>query len=306
MNLAQDILGISFQNPFVTASGKWGWESSDTIAAANAGVGGVTTKSFWSHEHQGNAEPVFYGTEHWSLNAVGLADLGRDHSDQQIADYLSSGTGVPLIVSILGMTADEYAENAAHMASLNPAALEVNISSPTFLKLKGGYFDPDEVVEVIPAVKQAAGSVPVFVKLTPNIADIGGFAARCVEAGADGITAINTVGPGMSIDVETRQPVISAGRGGVSGPGIKPIAVRCVADIYEATEGCVPIIGTGGVSSGADAVEMMMAGASLVGVGTAVLREGFDVFTRFVPEMEQWCESHGVGDVSELVGTLNR
>jgi len=155
-------------------------------------------------------------------------------------------------------------------------------------------------------VKKEIGSIPMFAKLTPNVANIGEIAKACVDAGCDGITAINTAGPGMAIDLRSRMPILAAHKGGLSGPGLKPIAVRCVADIYEATGGQVPIIGTGGIYTGEDAIEMMLAGASLVGIGTAIWSRGIDVFSKVCDEMQFWCTNEGVWDVSDLVGGMHK
>lgn len=304
MSFSQTLLGLNFANPIICASGKWAWTAEHVEELCKAGAGGITTKSFWNHMHVGNQEPVLVQTETWTLNAVGLPDFGPEHSSKELTQMLAHPT-VPIIVSILGLTAEEYAENAARIAALRPSAVEVNLSSPTFLKLKGTFFDADEAAAIIPAVKKEIGSIPVFVKLSPNIPDIGAFAARCVSAGADGITAINTLGTGLAIDLETRKPILSAKRGGISGSGIKPLAVRCIADIYEATEGKTPIIGVGGVMTGEDAIELMMAGANLVGLASALLRDGSSAFPRIQREMEYWAASHGVQDISELVGAIH-
>jgi dihydroorotate dehydrogenase (NAD+) catalytic subunit len=305
MKLSQTLFGIDFPNPVIVSGGKWAWTAEDWRAAAKAGAGAVTTKSFWAHEHTGNPEPVVASGDEWTLNAVGLPDFGPEHSGGEMKDYLADPP-VPLIVNIVGMTADEYAENARRLRELKPAAVEVNLSSPTFLKLRGTFFDVEEAIRIVPAVKKEAGDIPVVVKLSPNVPDIGGFAARCVDAGADGIVAINTLGTGLAIDPVTRLPILSAVRGGVSGPGIKPLALRCVADIYAATEGTVPIIGVGGMMRGQDVAEMLLAGASLVGLATAIHREGMPALTRVRGEFERWCEEHQIGDVRELVGGMHR
>jgi len=304
MDLQQDILGLSFDSPLIVAAGKWSWTANDWQGFVDAGAGGITTKSFWNHVHEGNPEPTIVQSDMWTLNAVGLPDKGPEHSSGELQQFLPQSS-VPLIVSILGLDAAEYADNAKRIVALQPSALEINLSSPTFLKLKGTYFDADEAAAIVPAVKQEAGDIPVFVKLSPNIPDIGAFAARCVKAGADGITAINTLGTGIAIDLMTRKPLLSATRGGLSGPGIKPLAVRCIADIYKATEGKVPIIGVGGVATGEDAIEFIMAGASLVGLASVLLKEGGSAFKRIQQEIQVWCDAQGVNDIAELRGVLH-
>lgn len=305
MPLPQTLLGLTFPNPVLVSAGKWAWTAEDWKAAVSAGAGGITTKSFWAEQRAGNPEPVVVTEAEWTLNAVGLPDHGPAHSEGELRKFLPDPP-VPLIVSIVGMNAEEYAANARRILPLKPSAFEVNLSSPTFLKLRGGFFDVDEAIRILPAVKAESGDVPVFVKLSPNIPDIGGFAARCVEAGADGITAINTLGTGLAIDAETRLPILSAVRGGVSGAGIKPLALRCIADIYAATEGKVPVIGVGGITRGRDIAEMLLAGASLVGLATVLQREGMAGLTRVLTEFDTWCVEHGIADVRELTGGMHR
>ncbi len=306
MNLRQKILGVTFENPTVLASGIMGITASSWRYAAASGAGAVTTKSLWPQEHRGNPNPTIISTEHWTLNAVGVPDAGPGKAREEIGDFLKDHP-VPLIASVIGLSAAEFAAITREIAPLKPDFLEVNLSTPTFLKLRGKLFaeDEGEAAAIIKAVKEEAGEIPVLAKLTPNVPSIGDVAKACIAAGADGISAINTVGPGMAIDLKSRMPILAAHKGGVSGPGIKPIAVRCVAEIYEATEGNVPIIGMGGVSTGEDAIEMMLAGASLVGIGTAVAERGIDVFAKVCEEMQLWCTNEGVQKISELVGGMH-
>lgn len=305
MQLSRTVLGLNFPHPVILASGKWAWTAAQWKEAVAAGAGGITTKSFWNHEHTGNPDPVVVARDAWTLNAVGLPDNGPEHSEGELKQFLPDPS-VPLIVSILGMDEEEYAANARRILPLQPSAFEVNLSSPTFLKLKGTYFDAGEAMRILPAVKKEAGNIPVLVKLSPNIADIGAFAKACVDAGADGITAINTLGTGLAIDAAARLPILSATRGGVSGAGIKPFALRCVADIYAATKGAVPIIGVGGMMTGEDAAEMLLAGASLVAVATAVQTQGYGAAKRIADELNAWGDAQGVKDVSELTGGMHK
>lgn len=307
MKLAQTILGIRFQNPTVLASGVMGITASSWRFAVQNGAGAVTTKSLWPHEHQGNPNPVVISTEHWMLNAVGVPDAGPKKAKEEISNFLKEHS-TPLIANVIGLKPEEFAAITRDIAPLNPDLFEVNLSTPTFWKLRGKLFAEDvlEAQEVVHAVKREARGIPIFAKLTPNVPNIGEIAKACVEAGCDGITAINTVGPGMAIDLRSRMPILAAKKGGVSGPGIKPIAVRCIADVYEAIAGKVPIIGTGGVFTGEDALELMLAGASLVGIGTAVAYRGMDVFKKVCEEMSEWCRKEGVKDIREMVGGMHR
>jgi len=267
----------------------------------------VTTKSLWPVPHEGNRNPTIIATEHWTLNAVGVPDAGPEKAKEEISDFLKDHP-VPLIANVIGLSPEEFAAITREIAPLKPDFIEVNLSTPTFWKLRGKLFaeDPDEATAIVKAVKREAGNIPVFAKLTPNVAKIGDIAKACVDAGADGLTAINTVGPGMAIDLKSRMPILSAHKGGVSGPGIKPIAVRCIAEVYEATEGKVPIIGTGGVYTGEDALELMLAGASLIGIGTAVATRGMDVFTKVCDEIQMWCTNEGVWEIRDMVGAMHK
>lgn len=307
MNLSQTILGVTFENPTVLASGIMGITSASWILCAKNGAGAITTKSLWPVEHQGNRNPTIIGTEHWTLNAVGVPDAGPEKAKEEIGAYMKQKP-VPLIANVIGLKPEEFAEITRAVAALKPDFIEVNLSTPTFWKLRGKLFaeDPDEATAIVKAVKKEAGKIPVFAKLTPNVSKIGDIAKACVEGGADGLTAINTVGPGMAIDLKSRQPILAAKKGGVSGPGIKPIAVRCIAEVYEATGGTVPIIGTGGVYTGEDALELMLAGASLIGIGTAVGSRGLDVFSKVCDEMQLWCTNEGVWDIKDMIGGMHK
>ncbi len=305
MNLSQTILGVTFQNPTILASGIWGVTASSWKKVAENGAGGVTTKSLWIREHKGHPNPTVIANEHWTLNAVGLPDAGPEKAKEEIGEYMKDKR-VPLIANIVAGKVEDFVAIAEIVCGLGPDFLEVNISCPNVEDELGKPFAcsaPDSK-KVTEEVKKVSGDVPVFVKLSPNVDDIGAVALACAEAGADGFTAVNTFGPGMAIDLKSRQPILSNKVGGLSGPGLKPIAVRCVYDVYKATEGKLPIIGTGGVHTGEDALEMMLAGASLIGIGTAIGDRGQDVFKKVCDEMSGWCQSEGIEDVSELVGGM--
>lgn len=306
MNLKQEILGIAFPNPTVLASGIWGITASGWVKAAEGGAGAITTKSLWLKEHKGHPNPTIISTEHWTLNAVGVPDAGPKKAAEEIGGFLKTHT-VPLIANIIAESVENFGKMTEAIAKLNPDALEVNISCPNVEDEFGKPFAcslPDAIA-VTKEVKKYSGTIPVFVKLSPNVDNIGAIAKAVVDAGADGLTAINTVGPGMAIDLKTRMPILANKVGGLSGPAIKPIAVRCIADCYEATDGKVPIIGTGGVYTGEDALELMMAGACLIGIGTALAERGEDIFRKVCSEIETWCEENGVKDLSEVIGSAH-
>lgn len=252
------------------------------------GCGLVTMKSIGPEPRDGHNNPTVIDLGQGMINAVGLPSPGyldMENEWQELADR-----DFPVIASVYGGSVDEYKTVAEYVSTKDPDFIEINISCPNSEK-HGMIFGISETssFNVVSAVKKAI-DVPLIVKLTPQAPDIAAIAKVCEQAGADAICAINTVGPGMVIDIEAQMPVLAFKKGGLSGPMIKPIAVRCVYDIYQAVS--IPIIGLGGVTTGADAVEMMMAGASLVGIGTAVKYRGIDVFEKVHQEMAQWLADH--------------
>lgn len=302
-NLSTQFLDTEFQNPTVLASGVTGVTAATWKSVVRSGAGGITTKSIWLNEHVGHPNPTIITTPHWMMNAVGLPDAGLEKATEEINQYAKDKTA-PLIASIVGGKADEFAAIAEKMKDLPVDMVEVNISCPN---VEGEFGLPfacvaDDAKKVTMAVKNVAGDKPVVVKLSPNVTNIIEIANACAEGGADGFCLINTLGPGLHINLETRKPVLANKVGGISGPAIKPLAVKMVYDVYKATK--LPIIGTGGVTTGEDALEMMMAGATLVGMGSAVYYRGLDVFRKVANEMNEWCDANGVENLSEIIGTV--
>jgi dihydroorotate dehydrogenase (NAD+) catalytic subunit len=244
---------------------------------------------------------------HGVINAIGLSNPGAEEEAPLLAEARRRLTpfDVPLIASIFGGTVAEYAEVAGIVARAEPHVIEVNISCPNVADDFGTPFAAScaSAGEVTAAVKAAVGDIPVAVKLAPNVPDIGRIAAAVVEAGADAITAVNTM-PGMIIDAEAGRPVLSNRVGGISGPALKPIALRCVAEIARAVD--VPIIGTGGVGSGRDAAEMLMAGATAVGVGTAVWYRGAGALGAIAEELVAFMRDQGYASLDDLRGLIHR
>ena len=234
------------------------------------------------------------------VNAVGLSNPGAEEFLEEL-EYAVKNAGAPVIASIFAHTVTEFGEVAKLISRANPHIIEVNISCPNVEDEFGRPFacDPGISAVVTKKVKKHS-SCPIFVKLSPNVPHIGEIATAVKKEGADGITAINTVGPGMLINIEAAKPVLSNRVGGVSGPSIKPIAVKCVYDIYKATK--LPIIGTGGVTTGRDAIEMIMAGASAVGIGTGVYYRGPEIFSLVAKEMQEFMEKEGYKSIKEMRG----
>jgi dihydroorotate dehydrogenase (NAD+) catalytic subunit len=307
MNLSQTVLGITFENPTVLASGILGITSSTWKDVAKKGAGGITTKSLWLKVHKGHPNPTIIETDHWMLNAVGVPDAGTEKAKEEIGEFMKSHP-VPLIANIIAESVENFAKTATALAPLAPDAFEVNISCPNVEDEFGKPFacSVSDAAKVTKAVKAVTGDIPIFVKLSPNVMDIGEIAKACWDAGADGFTVINTVGPGMAIDLRSRMPILANKVGGLSGPGIKPIAVKCIADVYTATDGKCPIIGTGGVYTGEDALELMLAGATLIGIGSAISRSGAEVFSDVCEGMQYWCTNEGVDDIGSLVGGMHK
>jgi dihydroorotate dehydrogenase (NAD+) catalytic subunit len=303
MDLSITFCRIRFPNPLVLASGILGTEANLMHRVARCGAGGITSKSCGPLPRAGHPNPTVLDWGPGLINAVGLANPGVEAEVEILRETKErlAPLGVPLIASIYGHTVDEFAQVAHRAGDAQPDLIEVNISCPNVQAEFGRPFalDARAASAVTRAVKDAT-AVPITVKLSPNTPDLVPIARAVVKAGADALTAVNTVGPGMVIDLESGQPILANRVGGVSGPAIRPIAVRCVYELAAAAE--VPIIGTGGVSSGRDALEMIAAGATLVGVGSAVYGRGPEVFAQIRNEMLDWLVSHRVNSLHELRG----
>jgi dihydroorotate dehydrogenase (NAD+) catalytic subunit len=302
-----NLCGITLPTPFVLASGILGTSASLLSRAGRLGAGAVTAKSAGPRPRRGHPNPIVLDWGGGLINAVGLPNPGAEHEAELLAEAKAElqPLGVPLIASIFGGTPEEFAQVARTLLRARPDILELNISCPNVHHDLGEPFAAScaGAVSVVQAVRPVC-NIPLFVKLAPNVPNIGRIAAEAVAAGADGITAINTM-PGMVIDVESGQPVLANKSGGLSGPAIRPIAVRCIYEIAEAVPH-VPIIGTGGVSTGCDAVELIMAGATAVGVGTAVYLRGLEVFRQLAEELAGFMSSHDYGDVKAMHGIAHQ
>jgi dihydroorotate dehydrogenase (NAD+) catalytic subunit len=290
------------RNPTVLASGFLGVNIEMLKRVVEEGAGAVTFKSIGPRMKSGHRNPSVLAYEWGVINAVGLPSPGYKDMEGELARIKE--VGAPVFVSIYGASVEEFCEVAEAVAKYKPAAIELNVSCPN-TKAEGMVFGCSEKLasEVVGAVKDVSGSVPVMPKLTPQALDIGKVAKACEEAGADAIAAINTVGPGMLINIEARKPVLDYKKGGISGPAIRPIAVRCVYEIYEAVD--IPILGIGGVTEGRDAIELMQAGASTVGIGSGIYYRGIDVFRKVCDEMKIWMGENGYKNVKELVGAAH-
>lgn len=308
-DLSVEFCNVKFENPIVLASGILGVTGDAMARVVANGAGGVTSKSLWPYEHKGHPNPTMFGTENFFMNAVGIPDAGPEKAREEIARFREK-CDAPFIANIVGGSMEDYAAIAAEVATMDPDIVEVNISCPNVEDELGkpmacSVEKSSEVTRLVMdrLAEHGRKDIPVVVKLSPNVENIVRIATSVLDSGANGVTAINTVGPGLAIDIETAQPILANKVGGVSGPAIKHLAVKHVYDIYRA-HSC-PIIGTGGVTNGRDAIEMMMAGATLVGVGTAVYYRGQDVFGKIVAEMNEWCDANGVKSITEIIGKVH-
>ena len=301
-----DFLGMHLKTPLVLASGIWGTSTAILVRAAKSGFGAVTAKSCGPEERRGHVNPTCLDWEHGLINAIGLANPGVDAEVGLLSEARSAleAYHTPLIASIFAGTPEEFAQVALKVALANPAAIELNISCPNVASEFGEPFAASTTAasEVTAAVKSALAHnpIPVIVKLAPNVPSIARIACAVVEAGADALCATNTM-PGMLIDAECGQPLLANRTGGISGHALKPIALKCVYDIYRACPN-TPIIGTGGISTGVDVIEFIQAGAMVVGVGTAVHYRGPEAGNQIVAEVSDWLALRGIDRLSDLRG----
>jgi len=297
--LSLELCGVALKNPTILSSGILGTSPQILKLVEKNGAGAVTTKSIGLTKREGHPGPILTEVAGGFLNAVGLSNPGLEKGVEEIREARQI-LHIPLIASIFAFSLSDFEKVAMGINEASPDMIEVNISCPNVESEHGKPFSTDPVMaaEVAKIVKENV-DVPVIIKLSPNVADIKEI-AKAVERHCDCISAINTVGPGMSIDLETRMPILSNKSGGLSGPAVKPIAIRCVYEISRAVK--VPVIGIGGVTTGEDAVEMMMAGASAVGVGTGVYYRGVEVFSKINQEILEFVHARGIKSVKELVG----
>ena len=302
-NLEVEFCGVKFQNPTVLASGILGVTASSLKNVVKNGAGGVTTKSIWLEEHVGHKNPTMFGTESYFLNAVGLSDAGIEKAQKETFPEYNEGKPAPIIANIVESSVDDFARLTEEIDKCDPDIIELNLGCPNVEDEHGKPFScvAADAAAVVKACR-ARTRRPLVVKLTPNVSDIGEVAKACADAGADGFCAINTL-YGLGIDINMRRPILTNKSGGLSGPGIKPAAVKAVWEVHKATG--LPIIGTGGVCTGEDAIEMMMAGATLVGMGTMVYYRGASGFGKVAEEMAAWCEREGVKDLKEIIGVAH-
>ena len=292
---------VELPNPILTASGCAGSGRELAQFFDVSKIGAVVTKSVMLGPRAGRPTPRMAETPSGMLNSIGLQGPGIDAFLRRDLPWLLA-RGARAVVSIAGSTVEEYAELAARLSdAAGVTAIEVNISCPN-VEHRGQVFacDPGAAAAVTEAVRgRARYDIPVFAKLSPDVTDIVAIARACVSAGADGLSMINTL-LGMAIDTDTMRPVLAGITGGLSGPAIRPVAVRCIWQVREALPD-VPIIGMGGVRTGRDALELTLAGASMVGVGTTIFHDP-PTCVRILRELEEELARRGVEHLADVVG----
>jgi dihydroorotate dehydrogenase (NAD+) catalytic subunit len=302
-DLSVQVAGVTLRNPLVLASGIWGSGAGTLVRVAQHGAGAVTSKSCSLYPRKGHPNPTVLNWGHGLINAVGLSNPGAqaERLELEKARGALRESGVPLIASVFGDSAQGFAEAVRILEPVGADLIELNISCPNVESEFGRpfAFDPLAAAQVTEAVRAVYGG-PLLVKLSPNAPELVAVARAVVAAGADGLTAVNTVGPGMVIDIHARRPILANRSGGVSGAAIRPIAVRCVYDLAATLD--VPIVGTGGVASGADAMEMIMAGATAVGIGSVLELDGDGAFLRIQKELSALMIEMGIRSLADIRG----
>jgi dihydroorotate dehydrogenase (NAD+) catalytic subunit len=300
MDLSVRIGSLQLANPVIAASGCFGYgvEYADLVDLSS--LGGVAVKGLFLAEREGHPAPRIVETPSGMLNAIGLQGIGvRRFVDEKLPELRAHKATV--IVNVCGTTVDEYAEVSRILSdAVGVAAIELNISCPN-IKEGGIQFGSSlkGTFDVVQAVRRVT-RLPIIPKLTPNVTDVASFARAAENAGADAVSLVNTF-LAMVIDVETRRPKISNVVGGLSGPAIRPIAVRMVYDCYRAVK--IPVIGMGGIADARDALEFMIAGATAVQVGTANFVDPL-IWSKILDGMRDYMQRHTIERISDIVGTL--
>lgn len=261
-----------------------------------SGAGCVVTKSVGPRPRLGHLNPTAVTVSAGLLNGMGLPNPGAEYMAKEVS--LLRNKRVPFVASVFGHSTREYPDVARKLADAGANAIEVNCSCPNANDIGLLGQDPEAVEQVTRSVKEAV-DVPVFVKLTPLVNDIAGIARAAEDGGADAVTAINTM-KAMAVDIETGYPILSNITGGLSGSALKPIALRCVWEIFEAVS--IPVIGCGGICNWEDAVEFLLCGASAVQIGTSVMTEGLEVFSNVTQGISKYLERNGLKQVGDIVG----
>ena len=298
-NLSVTLCGVQLKNPVIAASGTYGFGREFNELYDIGQIGGISTKGLTCEPRLGNPVPRIAESRGVILNAVGLQNPGVDYFIENDLECLKS-TGTCVIANVAGKTLEDY-KNICARLDKKVDMIELNISCPN-VKSGGMAFGikPETVEEVTRVAKSGAKNTPLIVKLSPNVESIAENARAAERGGADCISLINTL-TGMAIDIERRRPIIANNTGGVSGAGVKPIAVRMVYEAAHAVK--IPVIGMGGITCAEDAIEFLMAGATAVQVGTANFTDPY-AMPKIIKGLNEWCDKHGIANVADLTDTL--
>ena len=299
-DLRTNIAGLEMKNPVMTASGTFGYglEFADLVNLED--IGGIIVKGTTLNPREGNDYPRMYETPSGMLNCVGLQNKGVDYFCKNIYPQIND-IDTNMIVNVSGSCPEDYAECAARINELDRIpAIELNISCPNVHQ--GGMafgVTCEGAQSVVKAVRDVYKKT-LIVKLSPNVTSITDIARSVEDAGADSVSLINTL-MGMAIDIEKRRPVLSIATGGLSGPAVKPVALRCVWQVAKAVK--IPVIGLGGIMSANDAIEFLLAGASAIEIGTANFIDPA-ITVRVAEGIDQWLDNHGCSSVKDIIGQL--
>ncbi len=300
VDLQTSVGEVKLKNPTMLASGILGETGELLMRVAESGAGAVVTKSIGLEPREGHPNPTVIEFEYGLLNAVGLANPGIEDFREEF--QIAKKGEVPVIGSIFGKDAGEFVALATKMEEYGASAVELNLSCPHAEGLGQEIGAEPKNVELITKELKGSVSIPVFPKLTPNVKDIVALADAASKGGADAVVAINSV-RAMAISPGTKMPILANKIGGLSGTAIRPIGVRCVYEIWR--EVSIPIIGVGGISSGMDALQYLMAGASAIQIGSGVWIGGPGVFSNICKEIEGFLEENGHKSVKEVIGAAH-
>jgi dihydroorotate dehydrogenase (NAD+) catalytic subunit len=300
VDISISLKSLQLQNPTILASGIMDEDAGSMSRILQSGAAAVVTKSIGLNSKKGHPNPTFVELDHGLLNAMGLPNPGIDHFKDELNQINKNEKKI--IGSIFGSNEHEFKELAIKMEQCGVDAIELNVSCP-HAKGYGLEIGQDpELIQKITNIVSKYVKIPVFVKLSPNVDDIGLLAKAAEKGNASGIVAINTV-KAMAIDIEIAKPILANKIGGYSGKAIKPIGIRNVFEIYQNVS--IPIIGVGGIMSGADVIEYIMAGATAVEIGSGVYYRGVDIFDKINQELINWMEYHSYHNLNELRGVAH-
>jgi len=297
LSLAVELAGLGLRNPTMNAAGILGMSSHQLKRLYEGGAGAVVTKSLGKQPRNGHPNPTIVFVEGGIVNSMGLPNPGAEYFKDEIKRLKAEN--IPVLASFFAASIEDFTYLASLFTESGADALEINCSCPNVGREKCMLEADLESLEMVTKAVREASSLPIFVKLTPNVANIVEGAKVAEENGADGITAVNTL-KALAVDINMRKPILSNIIGGLSGPALKPVALRCVWELFENIE--IPIIGCGGVSNWRDAIEFLLCGASAVQIGTALMDHGVEIFKEVNEGIRRYLEENGFGGVRDIVG----